>query len=201
MKVYKFFFNVDKEEQWLNEMAKRGYRLVGKSVGYEFVPGPPDRTTVKIDYRSYKTKEDFEDYKALFEDCGWTHVAGSRNSGFQYFRGAEGNEEIFSDTDSKAARYKKISQMWITLASTYIPIFAVLVSTDAIDAKALWNPKLLYLTPGLWERTGDAFWQAFLFETPFALFRGLVTWFFPLLIVLYLFFAHKADRKYRKTRT
>jgi hypothetical protein len=54
--------------------------------------------------------------------------------------------------------------MWITLASSFIPIFAVLISTDSIDAGALLNPKLLYYTPGLWEETGAAFWGAFLFE-------------------------------------
>jgi len=39
----------------------------------------------KIDYRIFKDKKEFDNYIALFEDAGWKHVYGTKNSGNQYF--------------------------------------------------------------------------------------------------------------------
>ncbi|WP_028551216.1 DUF2812 domain-containing protein [Paenibacillus sp. UNC451MF] len=201
MRKYKFFIDFDKEEQWLNEMARQGYTLTKKSIGYEFQQVPPTNTVIKMDYRTFKKQDDFEDYRALFEDFGWKHIAGTKSSGAQYFKSIDENEnqDIFSDADSKASRYKRISQMWISLASCFICLFAVLVSTDSIKVGALLNPKLLYFTPGLWEKTGSAFWNAFFFETPFVLFRGFFWLLIPMMITFYLIFAYKANKQYLKT--
>ncbi|MFD0679375.1 MULTISPECIES: DUF2812 domain-containing protein [unclassified Paenibacillus] len=200
MKKFKFFINFEKEEQWLNKMAQQGYRFTKKTMGYEFQPDKPDNAVIKMDYRTFKKQEDFADYCALFEDCGWQHITGTKSSGYQYFRKIHENgyDDIFSDADSKAGRYKRISEMWSTLATTFIPIFVVLISTDSIDTAAFLNPKLLYYTPGLWEETGSAFWKAFLFETPFAFFRGFLWLLIPIMIVLYLIFAFKANKQYSK---
>ncbi|NOU91791.1 DUF2812 domain-containing protein [Paenibacillus sp. LMG 31456] len=202
MRKFKFFTNFDKEEKWLNEMAKQGYQFKKKSIGYEFQPSKPENAAIKIDYRTFKKKADFEDYCALFEDSGWKHITGTKSSGYQYFQKADenGSEDIFSDVDSKAVRYKRLSEMWSSLATSFIPIFVVLISTDSIDAAALLNPKLLYYTPGLWEKTGEAFWRSFLFETPFAFFRGFFWMLLPIMIVLYLIFAFKANKQYKQTQ-
>lgn len=202
MKKIKFFANFDREEQWLNEMARQGFMLIGKSLAYEFAQVPPENANIRIDYRNFKNRQDFEDYKALFEDSGWTHIAGTKSSGSQYFKrtSAEGSEDIFSDVDSKAARYKRISDMWFSLACCFIPLFAVLISTGAIDTAAFIEPKLLYYTPGLWDMSGEEFWRAFLFETPFAFFRGFSWLIIPVMIVLYSVFAYKAKKQYAKTQ-
>ncbi|TBL78528.1 DUF2812 domain-containing protein [Paenibacillus thalictri] len=202
MRVFKFFVDFEKEEKWLTDMAKQGYQFTNKSIGYEFQAAEPENAIIKIDYRTFNKKGDFEDYRALFEDCGWEHISGTKNSGVQYFKKVDenGSEHIFSDASSKASRYKKISQMWISLATCFIPIFAVLISTGSIDVKALLNPKLLYYTPGLWDLTGAAFWRAFSFETPFAFFRGFIWVIIPLMIVLYLTFAYKANKHYVNTK-
>ncbi|CAG7649120.1 DUF2812 domain-containing protein [Paenibacillus allorhizosphaerae] len=203
MKKYKFFTNFDEEENWLIAMARQGYRFAKKtSFGYEFELAEPEDATIKIDYRTFKKQDDFEDYRALFEDSGWAHLAGTKSSGYQYFKkaGKEGSEDIFSDVDSKAGRYKRLSDMWATLACCFIPIMAALISTDTIEPGVLLDPKSLYFTPGLWELHGGAFWRAFLFETPFALFRGFLWLFFPAVILIYLYFAVKANKQYKKTQ-
>lgn len=199
---YKFFTNFEKEEKWLNEMAQQGYRFVGKSMGYKFVPAEPEGAIIKIDFRKFAKKDDFEDYLALFEDSGWEHVSGTRSSGYQYFRKIDdkGDEDIFSDADSKAARYKRLSEMCLSVAYSFVPILAVFYSTDLIDPTVFANPKSLYLTPGLWQKTGTEFWRAFLFETPFALFRGFLWVTIPAMIIMYLAFGYKADQQYKKTR-
>lgn len=64
--------------------------------------------------------------------------------------------------------------MWLSLAMSYIPISIPLVLRNTVDINAIMNPKLLYYTPGLWQKTGMNFWKAFLFETPFAINRGFL---------------------------
>ncbi|UNC91990.1 DUF2812 domain-containing protein [Candidatus Contubernalis alkaliaceticus] len=193
---YRFFIDFSKEEKWLNKMSKSGYEFVSKNKlgGYIFREAEPNDTTIRMDYRLFKKEIDFQDYCTLFEDSGWKHIAGKKSSGNQYFAKIKENaaNDIFSDNASKAGRYKRISEMWLTTSIIFIPMMVALLCTGAIDVNALLNPKLLYFTPMLWEKTGLEFWYAFLFETPFALVRGLLCIFFPIAIFLSLYFALRA---------
>jgi Protein of unknown function (DUF2812). len=203
MKKYKFFINFDKEEKWLNDMARQGYLFTKKTLfGYVFEPHKPENAIIKLDYRIFKRRGDFEDYCALFEDSGWEHIAGTKSSGYQYFKKAnnQGSEDIFSDVDSKAGRYKRLSDMWAVLVCCFTPVMSAIISSDVMDLGVLRDPKTLYQTPGLWELNGGAFWSAFLFETPFALFRGLLWAFIPAIILIYLYFLYCANKQYKKTQ-
>lgn len=201
MRKLKFFLNFEKEETWLIEMATKGFEFVGKSFTYQFRPAEPENVNIKIDYRKFRSKEDFIDYITLFEDCGWKHIAGTKSSGTQYFKkvSESADVDIFSDPDSRAFRYKRLSKMYMTLAIFYLPILIGLISQDYLYASALLNPKELYYTPGLWEKAGMDFWGAFLFETPFALFRAIIVFFFPIMVILYLIFSFKADQYFKNT--
>lgn len=202
MRKYKFFVNLEKEERWLNELAQQGHLLSAKSgVSYDFVAGEPGSAVFRIDYRMFRRAADFEDYRILFEDSGWQHIGGTKSSGAQYFRRrtTDLNEDIFSDTDSKAGRFKRLSEMWMSLAASYIPIFVVLLLTDVIDPSVLLHPADLYYTQGLWDKTGADFWGSFLFETPFAFFRGGVWLFFPIAIIIAFIFSAKAKLQYNTT--
>ncbi len=200
MRKFKFFIDFDKEEKWLEEMAAQGYQLVKKSLGYKFRAAEPEQAIIKIDYRSFKRQEDFMEYCTLFEDSGWQHIAGSRGSGSQYFKkvGGDPHDDIFSDQLSRAGKYKRVSKMFKDLAICYMPVFIALMSTGALDASAMLDPQQLYLTEGLWEKSGADFWKSFLFETPFALFRGFIWLVFPVFIGVYLYCAHKANKLYDK---
>ncbi|MBB6697105.1 MULTISPECIES: DUF2812 domain-containing protein [Clostridium] len=202
MRKFKFFINYDKEEKWLNDMAKKGYELETASFGYKFSFTKPQNTKIRIDYRIFKNKEDFMDYSALFEDSGWKHISGNKSCGAQYFKkiNENGDEDIFSDDMSKAARYKRLSDMWIGLAVVYLPISIALAFQKSIDIKSVLNPKLLYYTPGLWEMSGISFWRRFLFETPFAAGRGLLWLVIPIALVLYICFSVKAKMLYYKQK-
>lgn len=198
MKKWKFFLDLDKEEKWLNEMTKQGWLLAQKNLRYTFERG--EEKLIKIDYRTFKSKKDLEDYLLLFEDSGWKHLAGDKSSGRQYFMKEDlgADDDIFSDQRSKAERYQRMADVWFNLALSYIPIAVALYLTKFDDFGTILNPQSLYLTPGLWELTGPSFWKAFLFETPFALGRGFVWLIFPILIVLYVVFAIKARLQYKK---
>lgn len=203
MRKFKYFIDFDKEEKWLDAMAKQGYHLEDKTFGYKFRLADSEDATIKVDYRKFKKQADFIDYCALFEDSGWKHITGKKGSGAQYFKkmNAESeDDDIFSDKMSKAGKYKRLSEMFIELAVCYLPILVVLMTTDMIHLEAIFNPKQLYLTQGLWEMNGALFWEAFLFETPFALLRGLSWLFFPVAIILFLFFGFKANKLYEKSK-
>ncbi|KUG05325.1 hypothetical protein ASZ90_017210 [hydrocarbon metagenome] len=194
---FKVFIDFEKEEKWLNEMGLQGYELVScKNAFYRFRAIQPGNDIIKIDYRTFRKREDFVDYCTIFQDSGWKHVAGSFYSGTQYFKktGDRATDDIFSDTISKAGRYNRLSNMWLYLAIAYLPILTMLILQNNIDIRAILNPKLLYYTPGLWEKTGIEFWNYFLYETPFALLRGFLWLLLPILIVLYLFFSVKIYR-------
>jgi hypothetical protein len=201
MRKLKFFLNFEKEETWLIEMATKGFEFVGKSFTYQFRPAEPENVNIKIDHRKFRSKEDFIDYITLFEDCGWKHIAGTKSSGTQYFKkvSESADEDIFSDPDSRAFRYKRMSKMYRNLAISYLPVFTVLLSMDYLDASVYLNPKEFYYTPGLWEKAGTGFLIAFLFETPFALFRAIIAYSFPIMVILYLIFSIKADQHFKNT--
>jgi hypothetical protein len=202
MRKYNFFVDLDKEERWLNELAGQGHLLSGKlGISYRFESGEPGSAVFRIDYRMFKRAADFEDYRMLFEDSGWQHIKGTKSSGAQYFRKrtTDLNEDIFSDADSKAGRFKRLSEMWQSIATSYIPIFVALLLTDVIDPSVLLHPADLYYTPGLWDKSGSDFWSSFLFETPFAFFRGAVWLIFPVAIVLAIIFSVKSRMQYNST--
>ena len=172
------------------------------SMGYQFKRGKPETATIKIDFRKFRRKEDFIDYCTLFEDSGWKHLAGSKSSGMQYLKKLDDSagDDIFSDTNSKAGRYKRYAKMCFELAMSFLPLLLVFYLSDIISFKGFINPKELYFTPGLWDKEGISFWFSFLFETPFALMRGFAWSFIPLTIVLYLFFGYKSNKLYLQSK-
>ncbi len=203
MKKLKFFLRFEKEEKWLEHMANQGWMLCRKSFFYYFQKIIPETKINRIDYRTFGCAQDFSDYCALFEDSGWKHVAGTKSSGAQYLLKAseDGTEDIFSDTLSRAGRYNRLANMWLYCAIIFIPILLTLEPGGWINLDTTLMPKEWYLTPGLWELKGISFWWAFLFETPFALMRG-IGWMIPIIAVLICIgFTIKSKLLYRSETT
>lgn len=200
---FNFFLDYGKEEAWLNEMARSGYELVDVLVWYTFRRCEPQDTLIRIDNRMFRSKTEFLNYCTLFEDSGWKHIAGSAYCGTQYFRRmtTASREDIFSDQFSRAERFKRLAQMWISLAFMMLGTLVGMAFTGPVNLSAVIHPRLFYLTPGLWERSGAHFWSAFWFETPFALFRALPLYLLPILLILYLFCAFKSYRYYLKGKS
>ncbi|GGD60051.1 DUF2812 domain-containing protein [Paenibacillus nasutitermitis] len=171
MKIFKLFMNYDKEERYLEEMARKGNRLTKKGLFYTFKKQAPQQMAVQIDYRQLKRKQDYQDYLSLFENAGWLHIAGTRSSGEQYFMKMSIDREedlaIFSDRISSARRYLKKAFHSMIQACCMLLIIALFQYWDIVDFTGLWNPQEFFYTPGLWEKTGSAFRKSFLFELIF----------------------------------
>lgn len=199
MRKFKFFIDYNKEEQWLREMAQKGYQLNKVSFGYQFRESEPSDEIFRIDYRTFKKNVDFVDYCLMFEDSGWKHISGTKYSGAQYFQRIreDVSDDIFSDLSSKAGRYRRLSEASLTFVIPYVVLMIAL--WDSINLEAMLNPSSFYLTPGLWDKVGFDFWRAFLFETPFAIMRGFAWLFIPIVLILQLYFYFKAHKLYKQS--
>lgn len=170
MKQFKVFNDFEQEEQYLNEMAQKGFELEKRSVfgRYYFKKTAPQNSSYKVDYRIFHKRSDLNDYISIFEDSGWKHIFGTVSSGQQYFLPMSDNAsvDIFSDEKSRAERYTRLKKRFYewTLAMI-MAIIGVLISIGFNLSR------LFFLTPGIWERQGAEFWSAFWFEFPFVLMR------------------------------
>jgi len=175
MEKVRLFLDFHKEEKWLESMSEQGWQLKKQGFMYTFQSTPPQRTNIKIDYRHFKSQQDFLDYCSLFEDSGWQHISGTKYSGNQYFKqiSDDSHDDIFSDDMSRAGRYKRLANMMLSLFIMFTPFIIISIQQGTFGLEVFTNPRGLYLTPGLWEMSGPQFWSSFLFETPFALMRGL----------------------------
>ena len=199
MRKFKFFINFHKEEKWLESMAAQGWQMKKQSFGYVFESAIPELANIKIDYRHFKNQQHFLEYCTLFEDSGWQHIAGTKNSGNQYFKQAGDccGEDIFSDDTSRAGRYKRLSEMMLAMFIVFFPLVIISFMQGTLGLGAFTNPRELYLTPGLWELSGSEFWSAFLFETPFALMRGFSMSIGLIIFLAYVFLTIKSWLLYR----
>jgi hypothetical protein len=200
MKKFRFYINFDKEEKWLEDMAKQGWQLKKQHIFYTFVSAPPEKEKIKIDFRMFSKESNYLEYQTLFKDSGWQHIAGSKSSGNQYFKRIDKNsyEDIFSDDVSRAGRYKRLSYFMLMIAIMFIPLVIYSGIQGTLGLDLFFNPRLLYLTPGLWDMNGTDFWRRFIFETPFAIMRGLSTTISFMLILSYFILTIKSLMIYQK---
>ena len=98
----------DKQEAWLEAMAREGLHLKDmKAFGrYVFEVGDPRQVTYRMDFDQSSGKD--SDYFNLIRDAGWEHVM--QVLGWQYWRKeTEGGRppELFTDNVSKIKKYKR----------------------------------------------------------------------------------------------
>lgn len=163
MKRFKVFFNIEKEEKWLNEQLEKGYRCtnISRSGIYKFKK-TDKRYVMRLDVQDYLPKKKLEEYKAIYEDFGWSYITGSWLGGIRYWQKEDdGQNEIFSDRQSKGSYYKRLMN--------YSLILGILCLFFSFS---LYNDSNLY-HEGLWSMNGALFWKALVFETPFVLLKLL----------------------------
>ncbi|MDO5359640.1 MAG: DUF2812 domain-containing protein [Jeotgalicoccus sp.] len=188
MNKYKFFIDPLKEEQWINKIQNEGYRLTDISLDfiYRFEKSSEDYVT-RIDYQEQMSKSKFEEYISIHEEFGWDHIRGGRFGAVTqvWSKVPDGNDELFSDRESKINYYKRYMKMTGGLAVLFL-VYTMLFVPDSTG--------MIFLTPGLWEAEGMKFWRAFLFELPFALMRVLPVILFPLAAALFFLTYYKMDK-------
>lgn len=192
MKKFKLFIDMKKEEQYLKEMAEKGWGLVKYSAYnlYTFEKIHPESLSYRIDYQMFKKKGDYTDYLTLFEDSGWKHISGSQSSGFHFFLPENDNNQdldIFSDSQSSRARYKRLynqATLWVALMIVYF-----ILLQPSFENISSW-----YLAPTIWEYSGLQLVGMIVMQTFFVLIQLLPMLIFMSGAVIYALIGTKAKK-------
>lgn len=125
--VRKLYWNFEKEERWLNEMAAKGQALLHYSWGtYRFEQSRPAEWTYRIELLpDVASKPASQEYLAFMADTGAQAVATFQR--WVYFRklSVDGPFEVFSDLDSRIAHYKRVLTLFMSLFAALLPITIV----------------------------------------------------------------------------
>ncbi len=111
-------WQAEKEENWLNEMSKKGWHLDNTSfITYIFRKGEPEDIIYRLDFKIIRN-ENIDDYITLFEDAGWKYI--SRMGPWHYFRteAKKGEtQELYSDNTSKIRMHNSLRWLLIILCT------------------------------------------------------------------------------------
>lgn len=120
--------DVEKEEQYLTQMASKGWRFVDTNgFLYTFEKCEPENVAYRLDYSGIPLCQR-DDYYAMFRDYGWEYLQDI--NGFSYFRksadGVSPDElELFSDGESHLKMIRKF--LCAKLPLIFIMFFACMM--------------------------------------------------------------------------
>lgn len=148
---WKLYFDKDKEETWLNEMAQNGWGMKSFFMGrYTFEPIEPGEYIYRIDLlpSNQQKKEDF--FAFLREEM---EVEIVQEWGVWFFcrrKAEQGHFELYSDADSRANHYRRIARTFMffsamELVCALFQLPGVLTGDGAINLVAM----VLLLAAGL----------------------------------------------------
>lgn len=110
----KLFIHFEKEEDWLNKMAKKGLELVDYKFGrYYFKKGKPGEYIYRLEMLDEQPNtEKMKEYIQFMEENG-IELVTSYNT-WAYFRkkAADGPFEIYTDIPSRIKHYEKIANIF-----------------------------------------------------------------------------------------
>lgn len=106
--MYKFrlYYDKDREEIFLNDMAAKGYAMEKFFLGlYTFTRCEPGEYTYRVDLIKGKTAKETNDFYDLVREAGGELV---QTWGFWAFYRKRGAFELYTDQESQIAQYEKI---------------------------------------------------------------------------------------------
>lgn len=113
----KVFFNYEKEEKWINEMAEEGFNLIDFSIGkYTFEQGIPGEYLYRYQYLSGKTEEEMQKQRDILEKAGNEIVISHSNWIIIRKKSSEGPFETLADFESIIRRYQSVMRFLNVLA-------------------------------------------------------------------------------------
>lgn len=133
--VRKAYWDHEKEEEWLNQMAVKGMALIDYSwCRYVFVDSKNGEYIYRIELlENLPSHPESQAYIRFMEESGVECI--STYMRWIYFRkkAADGSFNIYSDKDSMITHYKRINTMWTILALVETIIGTVNIFIGAIN--------------------------------------------------------------------
>lgn len=116
--IRKLYYDYEKEEKWLNEMALKGMALSNYSwCKYAFEDCEPGEYIYRIELlKDLPTHPNSMAYIKFMQEMGVEHVASYMR--WVYFRkkASEGQFDLYSDIESRITHYKRINLLWSILS-------------------------------------------------------------------------------------
>lgn len=142
-RVSKVFFawNMKKEKEWLEDMARQGYVLkVVKPFIYYFEETEPQDLVYQFDFQIL-SKSKRSEYLEVFKD--WTYVSNC-GSWFYFYkvRSTEKENKIYSDNASKKAMYRRL--IGFLLLAAFPLYYQVLIMFPNLDQTELQFPNFYF---------------------------------------------------------
>lgn len=113
---FRFYLDFEKEEKWINEMARKGWHLEKFLLGrFTFIKGDPGESIYRNEFITGMSVLEKKEYFEFLKDSGITIV--HEFGGWVYMKkaAAEGPFEIYTDTKSKIDYYKRILNIFLVL--------------------------------------------------------------------------------------
>ena len=131
--IRKAYWNYEKEERWINEMANKGLLLDNYSwCKYTFSEGKPGEYIYRIELLDNKSNHpESQAYIRFLEESGVEHVSSYMRWVYLRKKASDGEFDIYTDIDSKIKHYKRVNAMWTGLGAAEIAIGASNLSIAA----------------------------------------------------------------------
>lgn len=137
-----FFFDIEKEEKWVNSICKKGWKLEKTILGMFFIFSKcqPDEYEVKYYFTNLK---DLNERQEFVKEWGYEIIPHSSDlmPWLMYLvrRKSEDNAEIASDISSQLEDYRRRSKMFTVLGIIFIIIALVfLLETSIFINDLIW---------------------------------------------------------------
>ncbi len=115
--IWKGYFDFEKEERWLNEMAAKGFALTRYTwCRYEFEETEPGEYIYRIELlKEHARHPESRRYIEFTEETGAEYVTSYFR--WVYFRkkAALGPFELYSDLESRIGHYRRVRLFWLVL--------------------------------------------------------------------------------------
>ncbi|QHQ59757.1 DUF2812 domain-containing protein [Anaerocolumna sedimenticola] len=128
MKIFRWYYDKDKEEKWLNQMCEKGYALKRFFLGlYTFEPCEKGEYVYRIDLL-HNWEGDKYDYVSFMEEYGVEYVAQWYRWVFLRKKAADGAFDLYTDSASQVQHYIRIRNFF--LAAFIVELFAGLIEVS-----------------------------------------------------------------------
>ena len=118
--TFKFFYNYEKEERWINSMSAKGMALVDYFwTRYVFEEETPGKYIYKIEFLDKMGSKNIENiaYITFLEDVGVECVGIYMHWATLRKEAKDGPFEIYTDLSSRIKSCRKMSKWWLSLAA------------------------------------------------------------------------------------
>ncbi|MCF0148258.1 MAG: DUF2812 domain-containing protein [Clostridium sp.] len=111
---FRWYYDKDREEEFLNSMVAKGYAMTRFFLGvYHFEKCEPGEYTYRVDIIEDKNTKEKNEFYDLIRETGGELI---QTWGVWAFFRKRGDFELYSDNESKIEQYRRIKNVFLTLS-------------------------------------------------------------------------------------